>query len=209
MPLRDDAPEPGDGRADRARFHHRVKNNLQVVSTLLGFQARFAADGAAVDALRDAKLRIHCLGLVHETLLAADDPEILDLDRYVRRLVPGLLRAHGALGRVEVEIDVDRGGVPVDEAIPLGLILHELVTNALLHGGGGWLRVYSQREGRSRVLLVSDRGPGLPPGVDPAAAASLGFSLVRMLSAQLGGEVRPAPGPGATLRLQYPLQGAP
>ena len=204
MSLSDETPGSGDARGERAEFHHRVKNNLQIVSTLLGFQARFAGDGAAAGALKDAKLRVHCIGLVHETLLSAADPELLDLDRYVHRLVPGLVRAHGAGGRFEVEIDVEPGGVPVDEAVPLGLILHELVTNGLRHGGsGGWLRVRSYREGRTRVLVVSDRGPGLPPGVDPTVAASLGFSLIRMLSAQLGGEVRPAPGSGATLALRY------
>jgi PAS domain S-box-containing protein len=172
--------------------HHRVKNNLQVITSLLRLQARSASGGQVAAALAESQARVYSIALVHERLYRSEDLARVDLAAYARNLADNLssLFAHGP---DTVAIDVDVAGVqlPVDQAVPCGLILTELLTNALKYafpeGRHGSIVIRARTEGAYLVLTVSDDGVGLPHDLDTRRASSLGLSLVGTLVGQLEG----------------------
>lgn len=192
-------------------IHHRVKNNLQVTSSLLRLQAERVEDESARRALREGQSRIRSMALVHELLYRSKDLSRVDLAEYVRDLVRQLVRSHGAeAAHVRVETRLTSVAMPIDIAVPCGLILNELVSNALKHafpaGHKGLIEVAIEARDRSYVLTVRDDGVGLPSDLDPAATTTLGLRLVRTLADQLGAEllVRSKGGTEVSLRLPRP-----
>ncbi|HEX9008882.1 MAG TPA: PAS domain S-box protein [Holophagaceae bacterium] len=197
-------------------IHHRVKNNLQVVSSLLRLQAGSHPDPAVQAALQEAQERIQAIALIHQKLKHAPDPTRLDLATYVETLAERLVRSYASTPTlVDLQIRVDPIRLGPDEAVPLGLVLNELVSNALQHafpsGEGGSLEIDLERlPGGQALLRVADSGVGLPDGTD-LDRGGLGFQLVRALADQLGGTLElerrrgvairltfsPRPGPGA------------
>ena len=177
--------------------HHRVKNDLQLISSLLNMQARRLTDADSVLALNDCQSRVQTIALIHEYMYQSENIARLPLSRNIRGLAANLLRVVGPPDRaIRLEVDVEEDlELPVDRAIPCGLILNELMTNALKHafpdGRAGTLRISLRRELPDRVLLgVGDDGVGLPEGHDGAANGSLGWRLVKSFAEQLGAEVR-------------------
>lgn len=174
-------------------IHHRVKNNLQTISSLHSLQMRKFGESGARDLFREMEQRVHSMALVHEQLYQSDNLARLDYAQYMRHLVQNLLRSYqGTDGRVSVEVEADGIQLPLDTAIPLGLILNELVSNALKHGfpegrrGRVSVRLCSLEHDRS-ILTVRDDGVGLAPGVDYRNPSSLGLRLVLNLTRQLDG----------------------
>jgi PAS domain S-box-containing protein len=175
-------------------IHHRVKNNLQIVTSLLSLQAGGVDDPRITALMRETQHRVKSMALMHETLYRGGNLAALDLRKYVHELVDYLRHSYGpALRRVAVVVDVDSLPLPIDSAIPCGLILTELVSNAFKHAFPepmtGTLRV----EGRpgsagTYVLRVVDDGRGMPREVDPLHSRSLGLQLVDNLARQLRGE---------------------
>ncbi len=176
-------------------IHHRVKNNLQVVSSLISIQAN-RLDATAKAALEECQARIRTIALVHQRLYQTPDLGRIELDLYVRELARNL---HAALAHpnVELSIETDRIGLPIDAAIPCGLILNELLTNAFKHAhtdGTNHVHVAAeQRDGDIRIS-VSDDGPGLPADFDLRTSSSLGFQLITALAEQLTATVTIGPG---------------
>jgi two-component sensor histidine kinase len=174
-----------------AEVHHRVKNNLQVISSLIQMQARRVGDKASAEALTECRGRVNAIALIHEKLYESGEVANLGFHNYVRSLVDGIVQAArfpNQLVRVEVEVPDIR--VPVERAIPCGLLLNELVTNALEHaypdGRAGTVRVTLREEAGGRMVLsVSDDGIGLPPELEPSQSPSLGLRLVSALASQL------------------------
>ncbi len=190
--------------------HHRVKNNMQVITSLLDLQARRLNDPAAVRMFQDSCNRIRSMALVHEKLYQSADLSRVDFEPYVRNLMTHLVQACRVHpGRVELKIDVPEVFLGIQTAIPCGLILNELAANALKHafpdGRKGTIRVTLRpRRGRGRYrLTVKDDGIGLPPEFDPARSSSLGLQLVTMLVGQLNGTVERGPGPGTEFRIAF------
>jgi two-component sensor histidine kinase len=188
-------------------IHHRVKNNLQVISSLLSLQSDKLTDSAARKPLLDARDRVRSMALVHEKLYNSQNLARVELGEYTRSLMNDLLQAHAALAsKVRLRIEQDAVFVPVDVAIPCGLILNELATNALKHAfhnrAEGQITIETRRldDGNIRVVFADDGG-GLPPGLDWRTTDSLGLRLIRMLTEQLGGTSELVNGQGTRFEL--------
>jgi PAS domain S-box-containing protein len=189
-------------------IHHRVKNNLQVVSSLLRLQAAAHTDPIVHAALQEAQERIQAIALIHQKLKHAPDPTRLDLATYIETLAGRLVRSYASTPTlVDLQIRVDPLRLGPDEAVPLGLVLNELVSNALQHafppGKGGSLEIDLEGLPDGQALLrVADSGTGLPDGVD-LDHGGLGFQLVRALADQLGGTLDLERRRGAAIRLTF------
>jgi two-component sensor histidine kinase len=174
-------------------IHHRVKNNLQVVSSLLRLQAGRSGNPEVIRALTEAQERIQAIALIHARLHQAPTLAQADLRDYLTRLVAQLVRSYAtAPSLVDATVEVAELRLGPDELVPLALILHELILNALRHGfapgEGGALRIALALEADGRVALrVEDDGHGLPEGLDPNEGGNLGFQLIRALTDQLRG----------------------
>jgi PAS domain S-box-containing protein len=189
-------------------IHHRVKNNLQVISSLLNLQAQRLTDPRARDMFTESRLRVHSIALVHERLYQSKDLSRVDFVEYVRALVNGLLHAHDALNRrIDVSLDIANVRLAVDDAIPCGLIINELVTNALKHaypeGRSGRILVKLESNGKHEVLMVADDGIGLPPHVVLGDGSTLGMELVFTFAEQLQARVEVTRSPGAAFHFRW------
>lgn len=192
--------------------HHRVKNDLQFISSMLNMQERRLGDTPATGALEDCRGRIQTIALIHESMYQSEDLVSLPLSKDIRSLAASVVRvSHKPPGTVALEIETpDEITLDVDRAIPCGLILNELMTNALKHafpgGRTGTLRVVLRRENeRQAALIVEDDGVGMPAEVEQPARNSMGFRLVRAFAEQLGGELRVSRTPGTSVGVYFPL----
>jgi two-component sensor histidine kinase len=187
--------------------HHRVKNNMQVINSLIALQGEQIHDPVMIDIFRVTRNRIRSMALIHEALYREGDLSQISFEPYVRGLVRELVRAY-SIRSVDVSVEADTFSLSIDQAIPAGLILNELVSNALKHGVGdredGHLWIDLRREGEEISVAVRDDGPGLPAGLAYATGLSLGMQLIQMLTDQLGGTLRLLPGPGAEFALRFP-----
>jgi two-component sensor histidine kinase/sensor domain CHASE-containing protein len=210
-----------DRRAEEAQrkeillkeIHHRVKNNLQVISSLLDLQARAARDGETRRLLSESQGRVRSMALIHERLYGSGS-EAVNFADYARDLATHVRHSlSGDSGRIAVAVDVEDVPLDMDVAVPCGLIINELLTNAMKHafpnGRSGSIAVsLRRRPGGSLELRIADDGIGLPNGVDPDNPASLGLRIVKILAAQvrgvLGVERGQADGRGTVFSLVFP-----
>ncbi|MGA9139581.1 MAG: histidine kinase N-terminal 7TM domain-containing protein [Methanocella sp.] len=174
-------------------IHHRVKNNLQIVSSILSLQSGSAGGDTQAAALRDSQDRIKSMALIHEKLYQSTDISHIDFAEYVRSLTRHLARSYISAPGIRMSVDIERVFLDIDTAIPCGLIINELVSNSLKYafrdGRAGEVRVSLSQHGRAYTLVVSDDGVGLPPGLDFHNTASLGLQLVNTLVGQLEGTI--------------------
>ncbi|MFZ1375114.1 MAG: histidine kinase dimerization/phosphoacceptor domain -containing protein [Geothrix sp.] len=190
-------------------IHHRVKNNLQVVSSLLRLQASTQEDPAVHLALQEAQERVQAIALIHQKLKHAPDFSQLDLPGYVQTLAERLVRSYASVpALIDLRVQVASVELGPDVPVPLGLILNELVANALQHafppGQGGSLDIEIEPDDRGWITLrVADSGQGLPEAVD-LDSGGLGFQLVRALTDQLGGTLELERRRGAAFLLSFP-----
>jgi PAS domain S-box-containing protein len=190
-------------------IHHRVKNNLQVVSSLLSLQARAIQDPHIRAYFQDSQDRIKAMALIHEKLYQSGDLAQIDFAEYLRDLATSLVRSYRiGQGRLALDISTEEVCLHIATAIPCGLVLHELLSNCVKHafpgGRSGTIKVILRRNPqRTYVLTVSDDGVGLPPGLDVHTTPSLGLRLVQLLAAQLHGSVRFERQQGTTITLTF------
>ncbi|MCX7032095.1 MAG: ATP-binding protein [Spirochaetes bacterium] len=194
-------------------IHHRVKNNLQVISSLLDLQARAARDDETRRLLSESQGRVRSMALIHERLYGSGS-DAVDFADYARDLVTHLRHSlSGDSGRIAVAVDVEDVALDMDVSVPCGLVINELLTNALTHafpeGRAGSVAVsLRRRPGGSLELRVADDGVGLPPEVDPDNPGTLGLRIVHILSAQIQGTLEtvrcPADGRGTAFSLVFP-----
>ncbi len=176
-------------------IHHRVKNNLQVVSSLLRLQAAGIKDEATAALFHESQSRVRSMALIHEELYRAGNLARVDFASYLRRLLPDLARSYRADASEKVDLKIEAANVslPVDRAIPCGLIVNELITNALKHafpnGRPGSILVRLAAQEQQTMLKVRDDGIGFPADVDFRQSRSLGLQLVCTLTNQLGGTI--------------------
>ena len=172
-------------------IHHRVKNNLQVTSSMLKLQAAYIEDAAARELFMESQNRIRSMALVHEKLYRASDLSRIDLSEYADDLARLLFGSYGVdRGRIDLQIDADSEVfLSVETAVPCGLIINELLSNAVKHAfpddRAGRVSIRVHRSGGELELAVADDGVGLPDTVDVEAASSLGLQLVKTLADQL------------------------
>jgi two-component sensor histidine kinase len=178
-------------------IHHRVKNNMQIVDGLLYLQAqaiRDQMDPVAIDAFTKSRSRIKSMAAIHDRLYRSSDLSSIDCSEYLHTLVPELLRFYDISDRVNTRIESDPLRLAIDQAIPCGLIVNELLTNSLKHGfpdgrtGTVCIRIKEFADGR-RILSVVDNGAGIPEGKGLDSPGSLGLRLVRDLARQLDGQL--------------------
>lgn len=177
--------------------HHRVKNNLQIMSSLLSFQQQGITDAAAQSALQEAQNRIRSMAYIHEGLYQSKNLAMVDLPAYIQKLVENLVQLFGVRKKVQIQMDIAHIGMGIDVAIPCGLIINELVSNSLKYAfegrkkGNLTVRLQENKNARFRfkyMLLVSDDGIGIPADWDQTSSQTLGLQLVDILVKQLKGE---------------------
>ncbi len=189
--------------------HHRVKNNLQVISSLISLQLRPITDPASRDALRECQSRVQAISLIHAMLYRSKDFANVPFSEYARTLTGNIFDTAGiAPGRITLDLAIDDVALPVGKAIPCGLILNELITNALKHGfpegRRGTVRVELKREHNGDLQFsVRDDGVGLPPGLDIQQTQSLGMHLISALGEQLAAKVEMSGDPGTFFRFTF------
>ena len=182
-------------------LHHRVKNNLQMVSSLLQLQENSSTPEDRT-VLKESRNRVRTLALVHESIYQSSDLALVDMDNYLKRVCRALGESAAPLHRIEVEANARFDS---SVAVPIGLIVNELVTNSIKHGKkGGSIRVTLGEDNGQRVLRVQDDGPGYPEPSNCEATVTLGLRLVNALAGQLGGEIRFQNDDGAVATIVLP-----
>jgi PAS domain S-box-containing protein len=194
-------------------IHHRVKNNLAVISSLFYLQSTHTRDPATLELLQESQDRVRSMALVHELLYGSENLAAVDFSQYAADLCAQLIATYSpASGLVRFTKDLEPVRLGIDQAVPCGLVLNEIVSNALKHafpaGRPGTVRLTLRRRGEGECLVsVADDGVGLPAGLDLAAAGSLGLRLIRTLARQLDGRIEVlAAAPGTELRLIFKLR---
>ena len=191
-------------------IHHRVKNNLQVVSSLLSLQAQQVTDAAVRDMFRESQRRIRSMALVHEKLYQSSDFSRINFSDYLQNLVVHLSYSY-QIDRSQIDVQVSADQIPlnINTAIPCGLIINELVSNSLKHAFPGGRRgsiIIELKQGPDSQLFlrVRDDGIGLPEGFNYRNAKSLGMQIVTTLVHQINGKMEvPRSGKGAEFRISF------
>ena len=201
-----------DREAMLKEIHHRVKNNLQVISSLVNMQARAVSDTTTRSVLQQCRARVDTMAHIHEMLYVSSDYSRIPFGTYVNDLVTRIIYScGGAVARVTVKFSLAEPRLPLDLAVPCGLILNELVSNALKHAfpneSSGELRVsLEELEGRRILMSVSDNGVGFDSERGSASAGSLGLRLVHTLAKQLDARIELTCNPGTTCTIDFPAE---
>ncbi len=189
-------------------IHHRVKNNLQIISSLLNFQSGTITDETVLSSMKDGQNRIQAMSLIHHNLYQSENINEVNIEQYLRELVGYLVSMYRENARnVEIKITATNLCYEIDTAIPLGLIVNELASNAFKYAfskGNGQFFIEIIKKGNGESLLtVKDNGDGLLVDLDIAKSNSLGLRLVRILSEQLGGNVNYKTKNGAVFEILF------
>jgi two-component sensor histidine kinase len=189
--------------------HHRIKNNLQIISSLLDIQASSVEDPHVVEMFMDIQNRVISMALIHETLYQSGDLRVVNFGVYVRTLAEQIFRSYNVLPhRIALQIRADEVMLDTNQAIPCGLILNELLSNCLKHAfpdeRGGEIHIELQSNAAPQVtLIVRDTGIGFPAGVEPRHPETLGLQLVYSLTEQLGATLDTESNGGTTFTLTF------
>lgn len=195
--------------------HHRVKNNLAIICSLFYLESTYAKDEHTAQVFRESESRVHSMALVHESLYGSKSLSRIDFSEYAKALATDILSSYGngerAARSVQLKSELQPVIMSIDLAVPCGLILNELISNAFKHGfanasnGEITVALLASRDGKC-LLRVDDNGAGIPPDLDVNTKKSLGLRLVRSLTKQIHGSfdlVRTEPGTSA--RVQFPI----
>jgi two-component sensor histidine kinase len=193
-------------------LNHRVKNNLQMVSSLLRLQASRSLDAKMTDGMQSCLSRIQAMGVIHELLYRNDTLKQLDFGQYLKVLCARLTDAYGEGDRVPVRVESERAELDLNAAVPLALFVNELVSNAFKHafpgGRRGSITVSFRQRGSQYVLGISDDGVGFD--AEKARTGSLGLDLARGWARQIGGTLTQADCErGAAFVLEFPVAAEP
>ncbi|MBN1533002.1 MAG: hypothetical protein JXA20_10095 [Spirochaetes bacterium] len=175
-------------------LHHRVKNNLQVVSSLLNLEGMKTEDPVVMEFLDNSQGRIKTMQMVHEMLYASHEVSRIDLGAFLEKIVYSVKHSFDTgQCRVDVTVLVEESAIDIESAIPCGLIVNEIATNAMKHAFAGRysgaLEIRFDREGPWRILRIADNGIGMTPGMENGSSRSLGMTLINSLVKQLRGEM--------------------
>jgi PAS domain S-box-containing protein len=189
-------------------IHHRVKNNLMVIQSLLQLQSRYIKDKDTLNIFRESQNRAKSMALIHQRLYQSDDLKRIDFGEYARSLSIDLFRSNANSPElINLDIDVEKVMLDVNTAIPLGLILNELVTNSLKHafpdGKSGKISIKFHPDGSKFNLTVSDNGAGIPDNLNDEKSDSLGLRLVNSLCEQIGADLNINNKNGTTFEIKF------
>ncbi|MBI5652702.1 MAG: PAS domain S-box protein [Chloroflexi bacterium] len=188
-----------------AQIHHRVKNNLNVVSGLLELQTDLIADAAARAAFAASEQRIRAMALIHAKLYQSSNLARVNIAEYVQDLVDSIRIGNARADTIQVAVQVDDRAFDLNVAIVCGMLINELVTNAFKYAAATEIRVALTHTDQHIGLIVSDNGIGLPPGLDWRHSPSLGLQLAQMFVAQLTGTLELDSTGGTAWRVTFPL----
>jgi PAS domain S-box-containing protein len=203
--------------------HHRVKNNLEMIVSLLRLQAAHIDDAKVLAIFEETQNRVRAVARIHETLYSTADLATIHFGTYVEELVRELFAVHGTTTRIVYKVDAADMALAIEQAIPLALIVNELVTNSLMHafpdGRNGRVKIGLYYESKATapsadtldsgdgILAVADDGIGLPAGEPQSSPPSMGFHLVNVLVRQLRGTIsREASAKGTKWVVRFPLE---
>src|ERR1700737_3830376 len=189
-------------------IHHRVKNNLQVISSLLRLQSAHIRDPSMLEMFNESRNRVLSMALVHEKLYQSPDLCQVDFSEYPHSLTALLIRSSGPrAAHITLKTQLEKVSLNVDVAVPLGLIINELVSNCLKHAfprGRGEARIEFRRQQEGRIqLTVADDGVGFPSHLDFRNTDTLGMQLVHTLSQQIGGSIELHSNEGTEFRISF------
>ncbi len=192
--------------------HHRVKNNMQVISSILNLQSSYIDDEKALNILRESQDRIKSMSFVHESLYQSDTLSEVNFAEYIRNIATNLYHSYGRpQGGINLEFELEPVYINLDTSIPCGLVINELVSNALKYAfigrSSGRICIHLARVSEEQLtLIVEDDGVGLPEGFDVESSESLGLQLVSALTMQLGGHMEVAGNNGTRFTLKFKEQ---
>ncbi|PSL22857.1 tetratricopeptide repeat-containing sensor histidine kinase [Chitinophaga ginsengisoli] len=175
-------------------IHHRVKNNLQIVMSLLNTQVAYLHDADAVKAISESKHRMQAISLIHQKLYQSENMALIDMPTYIRELIGYLKDNFEEVQRIYFDLQITPVQLDVSQAVPVGLILNEALTNAIKYAfnknGQGTVIISLLRQPEDQLILsVSDNGQGFPPGFDVFTQGSMGTRLMETLAEQLEGTI--------------------
>ena len=188
--------------------HHRVKNNLQIICSLLNMQSRAVNNPLLASALQESERRIRSMAMIHEMLYDSSSLNDIDFSSYAHSLAAAVYTSYGLdPARIALTLELEPLSLEIDRAIPCGLILNELISNALKHAfpdnRGGEIHVSLRRQERCVHLAVEDTGVGLPEGHSSNEFKSIGLSIINVLTQQLGGSMNITSNRGAHFVLSF------
>ena len=189
--------------------HHRVKNNLQIVSSLLQLQSQTLKDPEAIKVLRESQNRIESISLIHKNLYTSANIGQIDVADYIDNLAASLLISYQICpGKIGLETDIDSVSLNVDQAIACGLVINELISNSLKHAfpnqQAGTISIALRNVGNRIKMTIRDNGIGLPDNLDWTTTDSLGLSLVYdLVTEQLEGHITIERNHGTVFKIQF------
>lgn len=190
-------------------IHHRVKNNLQIIASLLSMQSRLIEDPRAVEKLKDTEQQVRSMAMIHEQLYSQKEISLVDLADYIQKLTPQLLSSYEQSALISLRLDLSPTALTLERSIPCGLIVNELITNALKYAypnSKGEILVRLSSDSENVTITVSDAGVGLPSDFDWKKSKTLGMTIIHALTKQLDGNLEIGPPPGATFTLRIPQE---
>lgn len=191
--------------------HHRVKNNMQVIASMLNLQSRYVDDVRAIEAFKESQNRIRTMALVHEKLYMTKDLARINFAGYVRDLTNYLLSAHGeAASAITLKTDIEDIFLSIDTALPCGMILNELITNSIKHafpgGRGGEIFIELHLDNDNLILTARDNGAEIPEDLSIWNTISMGGQLINAFVEQLEGSVELNREDGTEYRITFPMR---
>lgn len=194
-------------------IHHRVKNNLQIISSLINLQSNSIDDKRVYGAFKEIQNRVKSIALIHEKLYQSKDISKINFADYIHSLASDLYRSYGISSLIGLEVDADDILLDINKALPCGLIINEVITNSIKHAfknanelnalKKGKISISFRYTGENYEMRVSDNGTGYPEDLDIEKTETLGLRLVNSLKSQLNGEVELKNMDGASFRLTF------
>ncbi len=188
-------------------IHHRVKNNLQIIISLLNLQSKQITDSLALEAFQISKARVYSMALVHEQLYKSANFSSIKMKSYTQTLIMELVQSYQVEQQVSVHSYIKNINLAIDNAIPCGLILNELLSNAFKHAfpgnKKGKINIMLDKSDGKTTLTVQDNGVGIPADVDIMNTTSLGLQMVRVLANQIGGNCHIDSSNGTNVRIEF------
>ncbi len=188
--------------------HHRVKNNMQVIISLLNMQSRYFTDTKAIDIFTASMDRIKSMALIHNKLYQSESLSCINISDYVRDLSRSLVSTYSVNAHIELNLDIDPLPLDIDTLMPLGILINELLANSLKHAfpeeRSGRIDILLKTEDAQQLILtVSDNGIGIPPGLDYMDTKSMGMQLIITLVEQLEGTIELNRDQGTEFRVTF------
>jgi two-component sensor histidine kinase len=189
-------------------IHHRVKNNLQVISSLLNLQADGISDKRVLTLFEDCRHRVNSMALIHEKMYQSNNLVNIDIRNYIDELIRSLIDAYDSNKSIHLHTDIEEHPFRIDTIVPLGLILNEIISNSLKYAFEGreegdlYISLHKKQD-NFYTLEVSDNGKGIPANINFENAETLGMQLIHMLSGQISGKVTVIQENGMKYRIEF------